>query len=63
MRPGFLAVRDFDRLFDILHADGRLVIAPVKQGNSIGLGLVRSAFDLPVGWGDTQSPGNYRLRE
>jgi len=63
MMSGFLPIADFDRLFELLHADGRTVIAPVKQGNSIGLGAVRRAVDLPAGWGDTQSPGNYRLRE
>jgi len=61
MTEGFLPVESLATLIDALHADGRTIVAPVKQGNAVSLGVVESVEDLPAGWGDKQDAGNYRL--
>lgn len=51
------------QLFDALHATGRQVIGPTKQGGAIRLGPVESAAELPQGFTDAQGPGQYRLHK
>ena len=62
MTRGFLPAEHFGDLFTVLHDDGRTILGPAKQGNSIGIDVLRTPADLPVGWGDEQGPGTYRLR-
>ena len=38
------------------------MIAPVVRDGAIGYGPVSQLSDLPVGWGDEQDAGSYRLR-
>ena len=47
---------------DALAGDGYQVIAPVVRDGTIGYGAVAQVADLPVGWGDEQDAGSYRLR-
>jgi ferredoxin len=49
-------------LIQALAQDGFQVIAPVVRDGAIGYGPVSQLTDLPVGWGDEQDAGSYRLR-
>jgi NAD(P)H-flavin reductase/NAD-dependent dihydropyrimidine dehydrogenase PreA subunit len=57
----FLARTDLGALIDVLRADGRTVIGPTIQDGAIVYDEVASAADLPIGWGDEQAPGHYRI--
>jgi NAD(P)H-flavin reductase/NAD-dependent dihydropyrimidine dehydrogenase PreA subunit len=57
----FLAKTDLGALIDVLRADGRTVIGPTIQDGAIVYDEVASAADLPIGWGDEQAPGHYRI--
>ncbi len=59
----FLARANLGVLIDLLRSDGRTVIAPTVVDGSITYGEIESAEDLPVGMGDEQGPGSYRLIE
>ena len=52
-----------DRLFELLAADGYQLIGPRVRDASIVYDEISSTCDLPVGFQDEQSPGEYRLRE
>jgi sulfhydrogenase subunit beta (sulfur reductase) len=52
-----------DALVVALRDRGYTVIAPAVQNGSIGYSEVASAAELPLGVGDEQGPGRYRLRE
>jgi hypothetical protein len=49
-------------LVDVLVGRGYTVLGPVVRDGAIDYGPVRTVSDLPVGWGDEQAPGSYRLR-
>jgi ferredoxin len=51
-----------DALIAELAMRGFTVLGPRVRDAAIGLGEVRSVADLPVGWGDEQAAGSYRLR-
>ena len=51
----------FDLLLDVLRRRGLRTIGPVVRDGSIMHGEVSSTADLPEGWHDHTSPGNYRL--
>jgi len=51
----------FDDLLRLLQADGYEVVGPRLGESAIVYGPVQSSQDLPIGWRDRQSPGNYRL--
>ena len=48
-------------LLDNLRSDGRTVIAPVLDNDTIGLAEVEALDDLPSGWTEIQDGGTYRL--
>lgn len=50
------------RLVEILIERGYRVIGPTLRDNAIVLDELRSAADLPRGWGVDVAPGHYRLR-
>lgn len=50
-----------DRLLGALRRRGYRTRGPVVAEGAVGVGEVSSAADLPVGWGDEQAPGRYRL--
>jgi formate hydrogenlyase subunit 6/NADH:ubiquinone oxidoreductase subunit I len=52
----------FDDLVGLLAGDGFEVIGPRVEEGAIVYGPIASAAELPVGWGDEQQPGSYRLR-
>jgi sulfhydrogenase subunit beta (sulfur reductase) len=49
-------------LVDVLVERGYTVIGPTVRDGAVTPGPVRSVDDLPVGWGDEQDAGHYRLR-
>lgn len=52
-----------DSLMTSLHEDGFTVVGPTVQDNAIVYDTIDTATDLPVGRGDTQDGGTYRLTE
>jgi NAD(P)H-flavin reductase/Pyruvate/2-oxoacid:ferredoxin oxidoreductase delta subunit len=61
--PGrwFLARANLQVLIDMLRADGRTVVGPTVADGAIVLDRIDSVEQLPAGWRDRQSPGQYRL--
>ncbi|MGA8248130.1 MAG: 4Fe-4S dicluster domain-containing protein [Nocardioides sp.] len=57
-----LTLEGLQALVDVLEQDGFEVIGPVVRDGAIGYGPVTRVADLPVGWGDEQDAGSYRLR-
>jgi ferredoxin len=52
----------FASLLGVLGEDGYLVVGPTVRDGAIVLDELSSAADLPLGWGDVQDGGSYRLR-
>jgi sulfhydrogenase subunit beta (sulfur reductase) len=50
-------------LIDLLGRQGYTVLGPTVRDGAVVPGPVGSVGDLPRGWGDTQEPGTYRLRQ
>jgi formate hydrogenlyase subunit 6/NADH:ubiquinone oxidoreductase subunit I len=59
--PVVLDLGGLDALIAVLHGDGYRVVGPVVRDGAITLGPLGAATDLPIGWGDEQAPGRYRL--
>lgn len=59
---GFLNRGDFPALLDTLAAHGYAVVGPTVRDGAIVLDTIARVEDLPVGWGDLQEAGTYRLR-
>ena len=53
---------DLDALFAALLRRGFRVVGPTRRGNAIVYDTLSSAADLPIGWGDEQDAGTYRLK-
>jgi len=53
---------DLDALLAAISGQGYRLVGPSVQNSAIVYRDVRSAADLPVGWGDEQDGGSYRLR-
>ncbi|GAA4077262.1 4Fe-4S dicluster domain-containing protein [Actinomadura miaoliensis] len=49
-------------LYDALRRAGYTVVGPTVRDGAIVLDELRSADDLPFGWGVTLAPGGYRVR-
>jgi NAD(P)H-flavin reductase len=60
--PWFLLRANLQVLIDELRNDGRRVIGPTVADGAIVYDEIRTVSDLPEGWGDEQSPGQYRLK-
>lgn len=59
--PRVLATSDLQRLFDELHRQGYVTIAPTISEQTILFRQVASIEELPIGWTDQQEGGKYRL--
>ena len=53
---------DLDALLGSIAQQGYQVLGPTVHDGAIVYREVRSAADLPIGWGDEQDGGTYRLR-
>jgi sulfhydrogenase subunit beta (sulfur reductase) len=60
--PRLIATEGLGDLYQALVAEGYRVIGPTVQGGAIVLRELRSAAELPFGWGVRLEPGGYRLR-
>lgn len=58
-----LDLEGLDALLRALRDDGRELIGPTVQDDTIVLDTIQGVSDLPRGIGDEQAPGHYRLRE
>ncbi len=61
MDTRILTLDGLQALVDALRTRGFQVYGPVVHDGAIGFGPVRAVADLPVGWGDEQDAGRYRL--
>lgn len=52
----------FEQLLDLIKARGYKLIGPTIRNDAITYNELQSAQDLPIGWGDEQAPGHYRLK-
>ena len=60
--PRMIGTEGLDDLYQALVAEGYRVIGPTVQDGAIVLRELRSAAELPFGWGVQSEPGGYRLR-
>jgi sulfhydrogenase subunit beta (sulfur reductase) len=60
--PRLIATEGLGDLYQALVAEGYRVIGPTVQDGAIVLRELRSAAELPFGWGVRLEPGGYRLR-
>jgi ferredoxin len=58
-----LAPDALDLLVGTLHERGYRVLGPKVRDGAITYDDLAAASELPIGWGDVQEPGAYRLRE
>ena len=59
--PSFLPRNDFPRLVEALISQGYRVLGPIVQDEALVWREIADVQELPVGWGDHQRPGQYRL--
>src|SRR5262245_18297178 len=62
MATGLVRLSDLGPLVAALRADGLRVIGPTTRDGAIVLAEIKSADELPYGWGVALEPGGYRLR-
>jgi formate hydrogenlyase subunit 6/NADH:ubiquinone oxidoreductase subunit I len=65
MKPGDTLVveaRELDALLGALRERGHTLVGPTLRDGAIVLAEIGGAADLPVGWGDEQDGGRYRLQ-
>jgi sulfhydrogenase subunit beta (sulfur reductase) len=58
----YLAPDDLNKIFEHFKSKGYKVIGPTVVDDAIVYDEISGVKDLPVGVGDEQSPGNYRLK-
>ncbi len=59
----FADASGIDTLFSVLTRRGYRLVGPTVRDNAIVYDEISNVQDLPVGWGDEQVPGAYRLRK
>jgi ferredoxin len=59
----FFEIADFSRLFNELNKQGQAIIGPIIKDHCIVYEEITSEKDLPVGYGDVQNGGTYRLEK
>jgi len=57
-----LELGDFPSLFEVLRARGYELIGPTVRDGAIVYDEIEEVADLPIGYGDEQAPGHYRLK-
>lgn len=63
MGPVRVEANELESLIALLKKNGLEVIGPTLQNQAIVYDVIESTKDLPQGWVDEQSPGNYRVRQ
>ena len=61
--PAVVQRDDLQRLFEALSGRGYRLLGPAIRDRAIVYDDVSSVDDLPVGWGDEQDKGTYRLKK
>jgi hypothetical protein len=56
-----IAPEALDPLIEVLRVRGYRVFGPVVRDGAIVYDELESSADLPIGWGDRQEGGSYRL--
>ena len=59
--PRVIEVEALEALLAALRARGYRVLGPTVRDGAIVYDELESAAELPIGWGDRQEPGSYRL--
>lgn len=59
----YLAPDDLNKVFDYFKSRGYKILGPTVRDEAIVYDQIESISDLPVGWGDEQAPGSYRLKK
>ena len=62
MQARLIDVDGLQALIDALLGRGFTVVGPTVRSGAIVNAPITSVDDLPVGWGDDQDAGHYRLR-
>jgi ferredoxin len=62
LEPRVIDLAGLQGLIDALGRRGYTVLGPTVRDGAIVNATVRAVSDLPVGWGDDQEAGRYRLR-
>lgn len=62
MGKSVLTLKEFEKLFSLLQADGYAVIGPTIKDQAFVYEELASVNDLPIGWTDEQQPGHYRIK-
>jgi sulfhydrogenase subunit beta (sulfur reductase) len=63
VEPRVIDLAGLQGLIDALGRRGYTVLGPTVRDGAIVNAPVRTVSDLPVGWGDDQEAGHYRLRQ
>ena len=58
-----VSANEVGQLIKVLARRGYEVVGPTVRDGAIVYDPIDSAADLPVGWGDEQEPGRYRLKD
>lgn len=60
--PAVITSAGLGTLMALLVDDGHQLIGPTARDGAIVIEPISGVADLPLGWGDEQTPGRYRLR-
>jgi ferredoxin len=58
----FCRTDQFEQLLGLIKEEGYKLIGPTVRNEAITYQEIQTAQDLPIGWGDEQAPGHYRLK-
>ena len=58
----FCTTAQFQQLLDLIKSHGYKLLGPTVRDDAIIYDELRSAQDLPIGWGDEQEAGYYRIK-
>ena len=61
-QPMICSIAQFQQLLDIIMRQGYKLIGPTIRDEVIIFDEIHSAQDLPIGWGDEQEAGRYRIK-
>jgi ferredoxin len=59
----FCTTHQFEELLLLIKNEGYKLLGPTLRNDTIILDVLQSAKDLPIGWGDEQEAGYYRVKQ